>query len=138
MTIISARTLGLAVGLAAAALLGPAVASAQSAGHTMPGMTHGTMPGMAGPDSGSAAADGYQSAMTRMHTDMMVKPTGNPDVDFVRGMIPHHQGAIDMAKVELQYGTDPEVKRLAQAVVDAQEKEIAWMRDWLAKHPPAK
>jgi uncharacterized protein (DUF305 family) len=65
---------------------------------------------------------------------MNVKPTGNPDKDFVLMMMPHHQGAIDMAKVELQYGTDPELRQLATDIVTAQEKEIAQMKDWLAKN----
>jgi uncharacterized protein (DUF305 family) len=49
-------------------------------------------------------------------------------------MIPHHQGAIDMAEVVLEYGKDPEIKALPGAIVAAQEKEIAEMKDWLAKH----
>jgi uncharacterized protein (DUF305 family) len=65
---------------------------------------------------------------------MNVKPTGEPDKDFVVMMTPHHQGAIDMAKVELQYGKDPELLKLATDIVAAQEKEIAEMEEWLARH----
>ena len=68
-----------------------------------------------------------------MHKDMGAPLTGDADVDFVRGMIPHHQGAIDMAKVELQYGKDPALRKLAEDIVKAQESEIAMMKDWLSK-----
>jgi len=57
------------------------------------------------------------------------------DVAFICGMLPHHKGAIDMAKAELQYGDDPWAKQLAQAIIAAQTKEIAEMKDWLAKQP---
>jgi uncharacterized protein (DUF305 family) len=72
--------------------------------------------------------------MKTMMNSMHVKTTGKPDEDFARMMIPHHHGAIDMAKVELQYGTDPELRQLATDIVAAQDKEIAQMKAWLAKN----
>jgi uncharacterized protein (DUF305 family) len=81
-----------------------------------------------------APVDHYAKVMDDMHKDMMIEPTGDVDVDFVRGMIPHHQGAVDMAKIVLEKGKDPEIRKLAQDVIDAQEREIKFMNDWLKKH----
>lgn len=75
-----------------------------------------------------------KAAMGTMMKNMMVPYSGNADVDFAKGMLPHHQGAIDMAKVVLQYGKDPEIKKLAEAVVSAQTSEIAMMQQWLTVH----
>jgi hypothetical protein len=69
-----------------------------------------------------------QTAMNKMMRDMTVKPTGDIDRDFVEMMVPHHQGAVDMAKAELKYGHNEQLRRLAQEIVVAQQQEISVMR----------
>lgn len=82
----------------------------------------------------SESTKAYKKADMEMMQGMIVKYTGNADVDFRLKMIPHHQGAIDMAKVGLEHGTDPETKALAEAIIAAQEREIAEMQAWLEKN----
>jgi uncharacterized protein (DUF305 family) len=76
----------------------------------------------------------YTAGNDRMHKDMSISFTGNADVDFVKGMVPHHQGAIDMAKIVLEHGKDPQIRRLAREIIKAQNSEIAMMRAWLKKN----
>lgn len=76
----------------------------------------------------------YMQANSKMHKEMMMQYTGDADIDFVRGMIPHHQGAIDMAMVELKYGKDPALRALAKRIIADQKREIRDMNNWLAKH----
>lgn len=84
---------------------------------------------------GSAtSANIYASAMTKMHTSMTMAASGNSDVDFMRGMIPHHQGAIDMARIALANSSDPVVRKLATEIVEAQKTEISLMQQWLSNH----
>jgi uncharacterized protein (DUF305 family) len=101
-------------------------------GHDMSSMDHSSMDHGAMGDSPSSKA--FAEANAKMHKDMAVPLTGNADVDFVQGMIPHHQGAIDMAKIVLEHGKDPEIRKLAEEVIAAQEGEIAMMKAWLAKN----
>lgn len=76
----------------------------------------------------------FRRANDSMHKQMNIAYTGDADVDFIRGMIPHHQGAIEMARVQLAHGKDPAVRKLAEKIIADQEREIGEMKDWIAKH----
>ena len=95
--------------------------------HAMPGMKMSGAPM-------SEASKAYDAVNMKMHKDMTMEFTGDADVDFVKGMTPHHQGAIDMAQVVLKYGKDPDIRKLAEGIIKAQETEISFMKEWLAKH----
>ena len=79
------------------------------------------------------------NSMMKMHAAMSsVKSTGNTDADFAALMLPHHEAAIDMAKAELLYGKDPQMRRLAQEIITDQQSEIELMQLWLKQHPVPK
>ena len=98
---------------------------------------HGDGPAVGGNGFRTMLAD----AVARMHVAMDVPSSGDPDRDFARMMIPHHQGAIDMALVELRYGKDQRLRRLAQEIIVDQQQEIALMHlalgDTLPRGTPA-
>jgi uncharacterized protein (DUF305 family) len=83
----------------------------------------------------SEATKAYMDAMKKMDAPMMQGiQSADPDVAFVQAMIPHHQGAIDMAKAVLQFGKDDQVKAWANQIITAQQAEIAAMQEWLKQH----
>jgi uncharacterized protein (DUF305 family) len=133
--------------LAITAVAGVAVAQTSHQGHGSMPMS-GTMPMghmdpaamqkmmqdmMPSPNDPASTKDFKAADMQMMH-NMHVPYTGNADVDFRTHMIPHHQGAVEMAKVALKHAKDPETKKMAQKIIDDQEKEIAEMQDWLKEN----
>jgi uncharacterized protein (DUF305 family) len=137
-----ASTIALAVGLA-----GAAYAQAQHQGHpntpmsggmpmgqTDPAAMHEMLQDMMPKASDPASTKEFKEADVAMMKNMHQPFTGNPDVDFRTHMIPHHQGAIDMARVALKHANDADTKKMAQKIIDDQEKEIAEMREWLTRN----
>jgi uncharacterized protein (DUF305 family) len=117
------------IALAAAAIVAAGgLAYAQSPQHDK----HGAHAPAAGTES--AATQAYRAANDKMHSGMAIEYSGDADVDFMRGMIPHHQGAIDMARIVLEHGKDPAIRKLATDIIAAQEREISEMQGWLGKN----
>lgn len=110
--------------------VGAGLAVAQSA---MP-MHSGTTPHMMSSAAEAPSTTEFRASDAKMMQGMSAPYTGDVDVDFRTHMIPHHQGAIDMAKVALKYAKDPETKKMAQKIIEDQEKEIADMQAWLKAH----
>ncbi|MHC1550801.1 CopM family metallochaperone [Phyllobacterium sp. K27] len=117
--------------IAGALAISASLAIAQSQMKKDNAMQDHNMPGMNMSTSGNPSTKAYIAVNDGMHKDMMVEYTGDADIDLMRGMIPHHQGAIDMAKIVLEHGKDPEVRKLADEVIKSQEGEIAMMKKWL-------
>ena len=94
---------------------------------------HGSHQGhsSSGSSKATTATKKYQQINDNMHKSMDIKFTGDADKDFLAAMIPHHQGAIDMAEVVVQYGKNPKVRQLAQEIITMQMKEIADMKQLL-------
>ena len=82
----------------------------------------------------SASTQAFQQGGEKMMKEMDQPYTGDADKDFVAHMIPHHAGAVDMAQVQLKYGKDPELRKLARDIIKAQKTEMAVMKKWQARH----
>lgn len=120
------------LGLIAAALLAGCTKPAGSAAGNAQAIDHSAM-GHGAPTSETDAARAYNESMARMHRDMG-QASVDPDESFARMMLAHHEGAIEMARIELKYGRDPELRRLAEQVVASQEPEVRQLRRWLETH----
>lgn len=128
--------LALSFAIAFASLSGSAYAQ-DNTQHSMAGMS---MPSDASPASASSedmseSSQAFRAADRHMMQQMASPYSGSTDRDFVEHMMPHHEGAVAMAKIELQYGKDPALKRMARDIIKSQDEEIVFMKKWLKAHP---
>jgi uncharacterized protein (DUF305 family) len=123
----------LAIGMSGAAFAQQGGAAMQS-GSMDPAEMQKMMADMMPKPDDTASTKDFKEADMRMMHNMHVPFTGDPDVDFRTHMIPHHQGAVEMAKVALKHAKDPATRKMAQNIVKAQEKEVGEMQAWLKKH----
>jgi uncharacterized protein (DUF305 family) len=121
----------------ALATVGSAEAQHDHSGHSAeipaPAMEGHPIANAAKGDQGPAS-QAYAEANRRMHAAMDLEFTGNADLDFAAGMIAHHRGAIDMAKIVLEHGKDPEIRDFAEGVIAAQSAEIEFLEKWIAEN----
>ena len=101
-------------------------AAPMPAAHT--GMNHAT------DAQASDATRAFQQGGEKMMKDMNRPYSGDADKDFVAHMLPHHEGAVHMAEVQLKYGKDPELRKMAQGIIKSQKQEVAFMKKWQARH----
>jgi uncharacterized protein (DUF305 family) len=114
----------LSAALLALAVSGAAIAQTDHSGHATTDQAA---------ELATDAVAAYKAAMDIMHSAMSsMEYSGEADIDFARGMIPHHQAAIDMARIVLEHGKDAEIRKLAEEVIEAQEREIKQLETWLA------
>lgn len=84
--------------------------------------------------SSDQASRAFDDANARMHDGMAMAKSGDVDLDFARGMLAHHRGAVEMAQIELEHGSDPEMRALAREVIHAQQQEIEQLSRWIHEH----
>lgn len=103
------------------------------------GMEHGAQEGAAPhaaePDEMDPVTRAFREVNERMHAAMSVPGTGDADRDFAAAMIAHHVGAIEMAEILLEHGRDPELRALAEEIIEVQKREIEFLQEWLAENP---
>jgi uncharacterized protein (DUF305 family) len=121
----------LSVGFAATAAVGQTTAPPGKQGAAM---TNAQQGGGAKESAPAASSDAFEDASVQMQRDLQVRYTDDADHDFASVMAAYHKGAIAAANIELKYGTDPQMRHLAETIIAANEKQIAQAQAWQKKH----